>query len=95
MALLELAKANKTIDDIICFIEKEINRKIAEGNPPFLKINRILNAYKKAFPGNDIHVNHVCIAFAILHKRGKIRRLEGFKRVWVWTDGDDRNGQGN
>ena len=82
----KLDEGYKTIDSIIDFIEEEAKRKLAGGNIAFLKVKRIYRTYKKKFPESDIHLNHVCIAFAILHKNGKIERMDGFSKVWIWVD---------
>ena len=88
----KLDEGYKTIDSIIDFIEEEAKRKLDGGNIAFLKVRRIYRTYKKKFPESDIHPNHVCIAFAILHKSGKIERMKNFPKVWIWqNNGEVRN----
>jgi len=82
----KLDEGYKTIASIINFIEEEAKRKLDGGNIAFLKVRRIYRTYKKKFPESDIHPNHVCIAFAILHKNGKIERMDGFSKVWIWKE---------
>ena len=82
----KLDEGYKAIASIIDFIEEEAKRKLDGGNIAFLKVKRIYRTYRKKFPESKIHPNHVCIAFAILHKNGKIERMDGFSKVWIWVD---------
>lgn len=85
----------KTVSKIIYFIEEKAKEKIQNDNAPYLKVRTIFKAYKQAYPGDPVHINWVAMAFAILHKQGKIKRWSN--RVWLWVanginSGDDNNG---